>query len=473
MSFMLATPSVFADGKGAELTIAPDDLNIGLWPVGGWQEAVKLTVTNSGTVKLDIKDSDLDDPNDAFSFTALALPYTLNVGDDVEVGFSFVGETAGEFEATYVATFEENSKSVVTSKVSVESYMPNLGDIYEMPFDAATITFPHDVAIADIQDNYNTPVGSGKVDGTKDAVYKFTLTTDDVVAVSSTNVDAVFAIYAADFGLAGGPMANNAIVDGATISKELFAGDYYLVASCNTDFDVLFATANMPVPAIAFDEDPMDAEADINPANVTLTWDVDEYAYEYQVLFGTEYPPTEVVMDWAPVATSYNVGQLDNNTQYFWQVNLRNSQGVATGDVWGFTTSISISMNVVATVADTNDVTVTWDALTSKAFLSYNIFRDGVMLNTAPLTTNEFVEMDLPFNMVSPGYAYTVTAVYDEGESDHSAAAYALINCAGTVNGVVTELLTPGQPIAGATVTVSNTDNSYTTTTDAVGAYEV
>lgn len=475
MSFMLATPSVFADGKGvaatgADLTILPGDLDIGLWPVGGWQEAVTLSLKNTGTVKLDIKDSDLDDPDGAFSFTSLDLPHTLNVGEEVEVGFSFTGATAGTFEGVYVASFDVNSKSVATSRVTVESYMPSLGDIFENPFLTADITFPHTVAIADIQDNYNTPTSVSKGNGTKDAVYAFTLTSDDIVTVSSSNVDAVFAIYG-EFPVGTGPMDDNSIVDGASINSELFAGNYYLVASCNTDFDVDFASTAMPMAAKAHTPDPADGELGINPADVDLAWLLDDaYAFEYQVVFGTEYPPTEASA-WAPVATTHNIGALDNNTQYFWQVNLRNSQGVTEGDVWGFTTKISVPMNVVATVADTNDVTVTWNALTSKVFLSYNIFRDGVMLNTAPLTTNTFADMDVAYNMTT-GYDYTVTAVYDEGESDATTAVNVKINGAGMVNGVVTELLNSPQPIAGAMVTFKNTANEYVFTTDAVGAYE-
>ncbi|NPD83684.1 T9SS type A sorting domain-containing protein [Lentimicrobium sp. L6] len=459
------------------LALNPDVLALDEWAVGAWQEGSTVELVSSGNLGVNLKGSDLDDADDAFKFTALSLPMDIEPGESAEVEFMFDGDAAGAFEAIYVATTGA-SKSVFTARINVESYVANTGDVVEDPFDAATITFPHAVAVADIKDNYNTPASS-KVDGTKDAVYAFTLTTDDVVNVSSTNVDANFAIYAADFGLTGGPMTDNSIVDGAAIVDEvLFAGNYYLVASCNTDFDVMFGSVPMPVPAIAFNPSPVDAgpvPPGVDPSNVTLTWEVDMYADEYQVLFGTEYPPTVVVMDWAPVATSYNVGSLDNNTQYFWQVNLRNTQGVATvADVWGFTTSISIPQGVTAVVADTNDVTITWDALDSKVFLSYNIFRDGVQLNADPLTTAMYVDMDVPFNMTT-GYDYTVTAVYDEGESEHSTAVNVMINGAGYVNGVVTELLTTGQPISGATVTFASTSatgETYVFTSDAVGAYE-
>ncbi|MCK5788352.1 MAG: carboxypeptidase regulatory-like domain-containing protein, partial [Chlamydiia bacterium] len=103
----------------------------------------------------------------------------------------------------------------------------------------------------------------------------------------------------------------------------------------------------------------------------------------------------------------------------------------------------------------------------------YNVFRDGVKLNATLLTVNTYTDMDLAFNM-APGYTYNVTAEYEEGESVYSTDVVVMIDGIGFVNGTVYQLLAPGNPIAGATVTLTNVDggDNYTFTTDATGMYE-
>ena len=74
-----------------------------------------------------------------------------------------------------------------------------------------------------------------------------------------------------------------------------------------------------------------------------LSWEFGNYTIEYQVLFGTAYPPRDVVVDWTNELTSvYQAVDLYNNKNYFWQVNVRNSSGTTYGDIWAFTTSFNI-----------------------------------------------------------------------------------------------------------------------------------
>ncbi len=456
------------------LALNPGDLDLGEWPVGGWEAPVSIQVVNDGVVGAQFKSSDLDDPDNAFDFSNATLPISLDPTEYAEVDFSFNGSTAGSFEATYVAGW---GSGVVTGRITAEGYMPATGDIFENPFVVASLPYNNNVVVANIKDNYSIQ-GVNKAVGAKDAVYAFTLTSDQEVTIASTNATVEFFIYNDDFDGEDGPMMSNVLANGFPgTSFLLFAGDYVLVAKANTDFDVTISATAMPVPVIAFNPDPADLETGINPASVTLTWETDDYADMYQVYFGTEYPPSNnpdnLLVDWSPLQTSITVGQLDNNTQYFWQVNLMNTTGVATGDNWGFTTKISIPANLVAAVADTNDVTLTWNTL-GKSFQHYNVYRDGIMINAAPVTNNSFVDMDLAFNMTT-GYNYTVTAVYDEGESDPSTAVNVKINGAGFVEGDVTELLNPGEPIANALVTLTSnspTGETYEFITDATGHYE-
>lgn len=60
------------------------------------------------------------------------------------------------------------------------------------------------------------------------------------------------------------------------------------------------------------------------------------------------------------------------------------------------------------------DVELMWDAPGSGEPIGYNVYRDGLLVNPDPIL--ELTYMD---SGVDPGtYVYTVTAVYDEGESD-------------------------------------------------------
>ena len=96
---------------------------------------------------------------------------------------------------------------------------------------------------------------------------------------------------------------------------------------------------------------PVDGATDIENG-MMVSWTYDDAAVEeYQLTLGTTYPPATVVMPWTAAGAtgdSYELMNLDPNLQYFWQVAVRNNVGETLGDVWGFTTTISVPTNVVA-----------------------------------------------------------------------------------------------------------------------------
>ena len=87
--------------------------------------------------------------------------------------------------------------------------------------------------------------------------------------------------------------------------------------------------------------------------NVVLNWIADENATEYQLYFGTTYPP-QLLVDWTPITSTnctYDVSDLiENNNHYFWTVVIRNDASTLTGETWGFTSVLSAPYNVEATV---------------------------------------------------------------------------------------------------------------------------
>jgi len=178
----------------------------------------------------------------------------------------------------------------------------------------------------------------------------------------------------------------------------------------------------------------------------------------------------------ASVPGQYTLTNLQPNLQYFWQVNTRNNNGTTLNpEIWGFTTTLSppTGLSGNAEVYEGEDVGLTWESPVNRAFLGYNVYRDGVQQNTVMLTEATFTDAAPTYNMA--GYVYNVTAIYDEGESDFSASFTAQVTGEGTINGNVSDLIT-ADDISGATVTMTGLDEfgenqQYTTTTDATGNY--
>ena len=87
-----------------------------------------------------------------------------------------------------------------------------------------------------------------------------------------------------------------------------------IVASSTDDnFTVDINVEPVPVPEMAYEPNPANGQGGVSTP-VTLTWKLGEYASEYQLLMGTVYPPSEVIVDWTgDLAESYSTGTLLNN----------------------------------------------------------------------------------------------------------------------------------------------------------------
>ncbi len=485
------------EATGVDMTpkidITPNPLALGEWPIGGWQEMEYLDLMNSGFIDVEITGSELDDPDNIFALSNPDLPVTVEPAASAMVGVAFVGDgvAAGTYEATYVASFGLG-KTVSTSDLSVDAYEAPEGDIVENPF---MIALPYSQAgessAFPMRSNYNIP---GTATTGKDVVYMFTLAEDQEVDVVISNATETpkMAIYAAGFEGEGGPMVSNALATAGDMAMDLplFAGDYYLVIAAETDdaamtFDLDITGTTMPDPECVTNPMPADGAIEVPSNGIVATWDFGAYTQEYQILFGTDYPPTTVAVDWTAVdgMTSGSVAlpNLDPSMQYFWVVNVRNGNGTVTScDIWGFTTTLTPPSNLTASVVenaeDDYDVQLNWTA-SAKALLGYNVYRsdDGVtynMINASLVTTNSYLDEDVAYN-TDPCYSYYVEATFDEGVSDSSNEASACITGVGILDGTVTELLN-GDPIDGATVSVVSQSvggRTYEFNTDVVGEY--
>ncbi|MBQ8761575.1 MAG: choice-of-anchor J domain-containing protein [Bacteroidales bacterium] len=259
----------------------------------------------------------------------------------------------------------------------------------------------------------------------------------------------------------------------------MIPGTYYLVASStSSEFTVNVNTETIPLPEQATAVYPADGAKDVK-APMTLKWNLGRYTTEYQVLFGTTYPPTEVVQDWsAELVSGMNIFNLADNTNYFWQVNERNASGITAGPVWGFVTSLDVPQDVAVEKANIyagESAIVTWTSVpTDRTYRGYNVYNNGVKVNNALITDSSYEVKDLTYNM-EPGYCFTVTAVYDEGESAFSDPVFVKVTDNGSFAGFVYEL-DGVTPIADASVMAigrdeHNRQHLYEYVTDASGYY--
>jgi uncharacterized delta-60 repeat protein/uncharacterized repeat protein (TIGR02543 family) len=89
-----------------------------------------------------------------------------------------------------------------------------------------------------------------------------------------------------------------------------------------------------PAPAIPENPSPADGAADISRV-ADLDWDDCNGANAYDVYFGPVSPPP---YDGTVASSFYDLGILEYNTKYYWQIVAKNNCGDTTGDVWQFTT---------------------------------------------------------------------------------------------------------------------------------------
>jgi hypothetical protein len=122
--------------------------------------------------------------------------------------------------------------------------------------------------------------------------------------------------------------------------------------------------------------------------------------------------------------------------------------------------------NLTATVINT-DVALAWEAPERVQLQGYNAYRDGQKVNTNLIIGLAFVDANVPAGT----HIYNVTAVYDMGESVHSAPVQVTIaGETGKIQGFVRDAVT-NLSIADAQVTAANTDNGALATATPFGAH--
>ena len=270
-------------------------------------------------------------------------------------------------------------------------------------------------------------------------------------------------------------MAYGPVIENAAVA----AGRYYLVASStDMDFEVTINAEDMPCPLVegyAFGPVPADNEDEVEPASVTLRWNIPAYATGWRLIFGSTYYPDpahpQTIMYpedgsfTTELANSYTVRNLWNNTNYFWRVEFNNTNcpdGVS-GPIWGFTTHLNVPTNLRADddlIFEDETLVLRWNSIADRTFRTYRIYQDGQLIGNTTITPNpnsylSYEVSGLAYNM--DGYMFQVSAVYDEGESALSDPVMVKVSGYGQISGYVYEQ-DGDQPVPGATVTYSGVD---------------
>ncbi|MDY0103625.1 MAG: carboxypeptidase regulatory-like domain-containing protein, partial [Lentimicrobium sp.] len=472
------------------LEILNPSLSMGYRPIGAWMEPARFEIVNNpGTGDLSITTTDIDNNYGGFvEVVAPTLPYTLASGATT-TAFGLTANVeatavAGPFTGQYAVIYGAN-RALATATYDGMAYVPIPCDVVEnaVLLPPTALPAPAPLPITSSREsggyykNYILPNDLGNSVDENDIVYEIAPTVDMLFNISAIMGSPVnFALYAEGFEGEGGPMATNAMLQAIDnlVDVELFAGNtYYIVISALVVSNATYTLLPMPVPDPVTYVAPLDGAININNA-MSLSWTFGNNVSEYEVVLGTTYPPTTVVVPYTSnLATSYTLAGLQPNMQYFWQVNVKNTQGETEGPVWGFTTTIDVPTGLTVTLVDpaptatTVSANLNWVGPSDRAFIGYNVYRNGVKLNTAPLTASEYQDLGLARNTT---YAYRVTNVFDEGESAQSAAVTVTTKGVGIFNGFVFDYLT-NDPIEGASVRISGTAGDYTVQTAANGAY--
>jgi hypothetical protein len=128
--------------------------------------------------------------------------------------------------------------------------------------------------------------------------------------------------------------------------------------------------------------------------------------------------------------------------------------------------SLNPPENLSAEVTN-SDVTLTWDAPINKMLMGYNIYRDEVKINPAPVTQTTYFDPG-----VAPGtHLYSATALYSYGESAKTDPVEVFIDGdVGKIHGFVRDAVT-NLAIEKAIITATNAENGVMTFNTPFGAY--
>ena len=332
-----------------ELTITPDAFELGDRPVNGWMEPFAVKINNGGApVTITASMSNTAGVN-AFAMSEEINEYVLDT--DAELDFTVntnnaapAGEYAEEF-----TLFSVDNRDITTVPVTATFYTAGEADIVET---AKTLSLSYAGGVANFSHtpaNLHANYFGYNQNTALDAVYQFTLAKDAKISVTGGTFIGIYN-KVLDFHPTAAIMPVAMTYDGTLTDEILLAGQYYMIVAGDNITTVEGTVEQLPAPSELVALSPVDGATEV-AAPVTLTWEGGENAAQYQVLFGTSPVSMDVVLDWTVIDEnygSYTVASLEANTQYFWQIKARNTNGTVQTERQGFTSTLIAPYNVTA-----------------------------------------------------------------------------------------------------------------------------
>ncbi len=154
-------------------------------------------------------------------------------------------------------------------------------------------------------------------------------------------------------------------------------------------------------PNAAINPNPADGATDV-PLPETIIWLNGGGATSYQVYFGTDNPPTNIVNGATVTTSNYTLSNaLSYNTQYYWRVDSYNSFGSASGTLWDFTTTSPPDEDFETGDFFANPWTFSGDA--NWNIDSSNYYEGSYSTQSGDIDDNQTSELNITLNIISPG----------------------------------------------------------------------
>ena len=385
---------------GGSVVVTPSTLDLER-PNNAWMEPAYINVKNTNPDGAVVSTSFVTYP-EMFDASTMLNNVELGYKEDVNVEVKPAAGATGAVEAVMGVTFDTQAKDMVLATVNADFYTAAQPDVVEFAQAVIADTMNFAPEFSALHHNYNLP---NAIEGGKDAVYTFTLTSPRVFSAYTTGNGHVALYNVAQ------PKADNALMEAASFDRvTLLPGTYYLVAESASEFDLYvqfgdFAPLTQAPTLVAPANGTMGAS--VAP---TLTWTLPEGTVEYRVLVNTAYnlpEATSVVVDWtADLATSYTLPELYGATQYFWRVDARGADGtVMSSAKWGFTTTIAAPTNLEAddyTIFEGDDVQLEWKGGAGGGFEGEITVSDGTATDSYVPVYGLYTDAYLKCNIVYP-----------------------------------------------------------------------
>jgi 5-hydroxyisourate hydrolase-like protein (transthyretin family) len=195
-------------------------------------------------------------------------------------------------------------------------------------------------------------------------------------------------------------------------TSDLYPGTHYRVkiSSCyhadiNDMSDAEFELVK-PLPEKPFYPSPSDGAGGV-PATAVFSARFGSYTETCDVYFGTNNPPTTMILTNVPSA-SFRACNMEQLQTYYWQVTARNSTGTMPGPVWQFTTRRE-PLRISAITRVSGGLRIEWNPVGK--VLRYHVFGSDSLTNAfqdlGTCTTNSILE---PGGSNTLHYFYRITA---------------------------------------------------------------